>query len=132
MLPEKIQEITQWLQKSGLDLRGAEVDLAASPPLIEDALFHCQQAVEKAMKAFLTTHDSPFKKTHDLDELAILCEAIDPSLKPVLNPARGLTIYAWEFRYPGDSETPPVEEAKESLKIAKSACEALSQRAQRT
>jgi hypothetical protein len=38
-------------------LRGADIDLAASPPIIEDMLFHCQQAAEKAMKGFLTAHD---------------------------------------------------------------------------
>jgi HEPN domain-containing protein len=45
---EKIAEVRAWLQKAQNDLRGADIDLAASPPLIEDALFHCQQAAEKA------------------------------------------------------------------------------------
>jgi len=40
--------------------------LKASLPFLEDALFHCQQAVEKALKGFLTWHDRPFEKTHDL------------------------------------------------------------------
>jgi hypothetical protein len=44
---------------------GARIDLAASPPLIGDALFHCQQAAEKGMKGFLTMHDRIFQKTHD-------------------------------------------------------------------
>ena len=51
------------------------------PPLIEDALFHCQQAAEKAMKAFLTAHDTAFRKTHDLDELAATREESDASLR---------------------------------------------------
>ena len=38
--------------------------MAADPPLLEDALFHCQQAVEKVLKALLTWHDEPFRKTH--------------------------------------------------------------------
>lgn len=46
------------------DLRGAEIDLAAAPPLLGDATFHCQQAVEKALKGFLTWHDRVFRKTH--------------------------------------------------------------------
>ena len=36
-----------WLVRAHEDLRGAEVDLAATPPLLGDATFHCQQAVEK-------------------------------------------------------------------------------------
>ena len=30
-----------------------QIDLAAAPPLPGDAAFHCQQATEKALKAFL-------------------------------------------------------------------------------
>ena len=106
MQPEVAAESRAWFQKSANDLRGAEIDLAAVPPLIEDALFHCQQAAEKAMKGFLTAHETIFRKTHDLDELGQACEQIDPSLKTVLYSARDLTVFAWEFRYPGDSAVP--------------------------
>jgi hypothetical protein len=41
-----------WLRKAEGDLRAATVDLGAEPPLVDDALFHCQQAVEKALKGF--------------------------------------------------------------------------------
>jgi hypothetical protein len=85
------------------------------PPLLEDALFHCQQAAEKSMKGFLASHDRPFKKTHDLDELGRACESLDPSLIPLLMPARDLTVFAWEvlvgnvselFRKPGQNLNP--------------------------
>lgn len=42
-----------WLSKAANDLRGARIDLAADPPLIEDALFHCRQAAEKSLKAVM-------------------------------------------------------------------------------
>jgi HEPN domain-containing protein len=41
--------------------------------LLGDATFHCQQAVEKTIKAFLTWHDRAFRKTHDLVELGAEC-----------------------------------------------------------
>ena len=63
MAEEREREVRAWLRKADDDLRGAQVDLAAAPPLVEDALFHCQQAAEKAMKAFLTAHDVTFRKT---------------------------------------------------------------------
>jgi HEPN domain-containing protein len=50
MSPDKLAEARGWLTKAKEDLRGAEVDLGASPPLSGDALFHCQQAAEKALK----------------------------------------------------------------------------------
>ena len=81
MQPEKLAEVRSWLKKAAGDLRGADIDMAASPPFIEDMLFHCQQAAEKTMKGFLTAHDRIFRKTHDLDELASACEAVDPTLK---------------------------------------------------
>jgi HEPN domain-containing protein len=118
MQPEKLAEVRSWLKKAASDLRGADIDLAASPPFIEDMLFHCQQAAEKAMKGFLTAHDRIFRKTHDLDELASACEAVDPTLKEALNPARDLTVFAWEFRYPGEAEAPSLEEARKFRAMA--------------
>ena len=123
MSPDKFAEIRGWLVKADDDLRGAEIDLAASPPLSGDALFHCQQAVEKALKGFLTLHDRPFRKTHDLDELATECEQLDHSLVRVLDRARDLTPFAWRFRYPGDDEPPPAAEIVEALALAKDVVE---------
>jgi hypothetical protein len=33
---EKEAEVRSWLKKAAADLRGADIDLAASPPFIED------------------------------------------------------------------------------------------------
>jgi HEPN domain-containing protein len=118
MQPEKLAEVWSWLKKAASDLRGADIDLAASPPFIEDMLFHCKQAAEKSMKGFLTAHDRVFRKTHDLDELASACEAVNPTLKESLNPARDLTVFAWEFRYPGEAEAPSLKEARQFRAVA--------------
>jgi HEPN domain-containing protein len=56
-------ETRAWIQKSRSDLRAAEADLAATPPVLDDVAFHAQQAAEKAMKAFLTWHRLTFRKT---------------------------------------------------------------------
>ena len=123
MSPDKFAEMRGWLVKADDDLRGAEIDLAASPPLSGDALFHCQQAVEKALKGFLTLYDRPFRKTHDLDELATECEQMDDSLVGILDRARDLTPFAWRFRYPGDDEPPPAVEIVEALALARDVVE---------
>ncbi len=104
-----------WLARARSDLRGAEIDLAASPPLLGDAAFHCQQAVEKALKAFLTWHDQPFRKTHDLVELGGECVAIDATLEPHLRGTASLTEYAWRYRYPGEPFEPEESEVREAL-----------------
>jgi HEPN domain-containing protein len=65
----RVADTRGWLFKAADDLRGADIDLAAVPPLTGDAAFHCQQAVEKALKALLAWYDVPFRKTHDLAEI---------------------------------------------------------------
>ena len=91
-------------------------------------MFPAQQAVEKAVKGFLSWHDRPFRKTHNLVELGEAAAAVDSSLESLLRRAAPLTEYAWRFRYPGDMTEPPVEEAREALAIAREAFESLISR----
>lgn len=128
MQAEKQREVMAWMKKAEDDLRTAQVAMGAEPPLIESALFHCQQAVEKAMKTFLTAYDTPFRKTHNLDELACACEKIDVSLGKILDTSRELTVFAWEFRYPGDSETPPAEDAYDAIQDAQTVIKTIQSR----
>jgi HEPN domain-containing protein len=116
--PVRLADTRGWIQKAEMDMRSAQVDLAAVPPLVGDALFHCQQAVEKTLKAFLTWHDHPFRKTHDLVELGVQCAAIDAALEDLLREAAPLTEYAWKFRYPGDASEPTVAEAEVAIDVA--------------
>ncbi len=104
------------------------VDLAADPPLAEDALFHCQQAVERAPKGFPAWHDRPFRKTHDLAELGRQVSQLDPSLESACRRAEQLTVYAWVFRYPGEPGEPTVKEAEGTLALAHEVCEAVLSR----
>jgi HEPN domain-containing protein len=115
---ERAAEVREWLGKAALDLRGARIDLDARPPLLEDALFHCQQAVEKTLKAFLVWHDKPFRKTHSLEEIGRACCAIDAALTDLVDEAVPLTEYAWAFRYPGAPPVPTAGEAHAALDLA--------------
>ena len=92
--PALVEDTRGWLVKASLDLRAAQHDLEASPPLLADAVFHCQQAAEKALKAFLAWHDEPFRKTHNLEELGRQAAALDSSLGSLVDRAGGLTDYA--------------------------------------
>jgi HEPN domain-containing protein len=114
-----VAETRSWLVKAEQDLRAAQHALTALPALLEDAVFHCQQAVEKTLKAFLTWHERPFRKTHNLIELGMEVALLDRTLEPLLRGAAPLTEYAWKFRYPGDPEEPNPEEASAALALAK-------------
>lgn len=113
-----ITDTMGWLKKAASDLRAAQVGLNADPPLLEDVVFHCQQAVEKAFKAFLTYHDQPFRKTHNLEELGEECLRLDASLAQLVDEAVPLSAYAWIFRYPGEPDTPDLHECEEALSVA--------------
>ena len=107
------------------DLRAAEVLLAATPALLGEAAFHCQQAAEKSLKAYLSWHDVPFGKTHDLAAIGGLCVANDSSLEPICVRADRLSVFAWAFRYPGDPDEPTRTEVEDALALARVVHEAM-------
>jgi HEPN domain-containing protein len=45
--------ITSWLIKAENDLASAQRLIEIQPSILDTACFHCQQAVEKNLKAFL-------------------------------------------------------------------------------
>ena len=96
--PDLVAETRGWLAKAALDLRAATHEFTATPPLVDDIVFHAQQAAEKSFKAFLTWHQIPFRKTHSLEEVGEQCLAIDADLKATVDRAVPLTEYAWKFR----------------------------------
>lgn len=49
----KVAEAREWLQRAVADLESAAVLVGATPSHADTALFHVQQAAEKAWKAFL-------------------------------------------------------------------------------
>jgi len=105
--PVLVANTAAWLRKASQDLGRVDRCLGAEPPDIEDALFHCQQSAEKSLKTFLTWHDRPFRKTHDLSVLAAQCLEIDPTIQPYVDRLDDLTEYAWAFRYPTTFVEPP-------------------------
>lgn len=121
----RVAETREWLAKAALDLRSADYGLTAQPPLLSDIVFHRQQLAEKSLKGFLAWHDVPFRKTHNLAEVGGQCVEIAPTLESLLRRAARLTEYAWRFRYPGEPEEPPREEAEEALALAREVYEAI-------
>lgn len=126
--PVRVADTRAWIQKAANDLRAAEVDRAAEPPLLGDAVFHCQQTVEKALKALLTWYDRPFRKTHNLEELGEACLALDASLRSLIDRAVPLTQYAWKYRYPGDADEPATAQVDTAHEVARDALTAIRER----
>lgn len=61
MNEEKRAEVQNWLIKSQHDLGSAGRLMEGDNPYLDTAVYHCQQAAEKSLKAFLTYHDVPFE-----------------------------------------------------------------------
>lgn len=101
--PARTADTKDWLVRAVGDIAAAE-RLLKPPALFSTAVFHCQQAAEKALKGFLAWHDIPFRKTHNLEEIGEACIAIDANLRAAVDRAVPLTEYAWKFRYPGPTD----------------------------
>lgn len=94
--------VGQWIAKAELDYRTAE-RLSRDPDPIREAIaFHCQQAVEKYVKAFLVRHQVEFPKTHNLERLLDLVASIALEVAASLEETEIITPYGVEVRYPGD------------------------------
>ena len=116
--PARLADTREWLRKANEDLQAARRLLRPPRRLSNVAAFHCQQAIEKTLKAFLAWHDVPFRKTHDLATIGEACVEIDASLKNLPDRVAPLTEYAWKFRYPGEPATASHEEVQSALALA--------------
>ena len=77
-------------------LRGME-----DPAVFSEEIFgfHVQQAVEKALKAWLCALGVPFPRTHDLDELSTLIEEAGQRIPSSFHALLEFTDFAVAFRY---------------------------------
>lgn len=116
-MPPEFAEVRQWLEKADHDLRTAEAALALSKPVTDTAAFHCQQAVEKLLKAYLCWRGHEFERIHDLRALALECAGQDSAFEPWVQRVGPLTTYAVRFRYPGPND-PTLQEVQSARALA--------------
>ena len=111
-------EVRGWLLRASEDLRAGRHDLTAMPPLVNDVVFHAQQCVEKAMKAYLVHREQTFRKTHNLTELGGAVARLEPTWTELMKHASLLTEFAWRFRYPGEPATVSRQDAEQAIALA--------------
>ena len=112
MADAPVSEVRAWMVKAWRDLETARRMAAFEPPFYDIAVYHCQQAAEKAVKAFLVFHGKPFEKTHDIEVLVDFAHEMNPAFSGLADAADALTPYATRFRYPSSTfavEPEPVE-----------------------
>lgn len=96
--------LAEWVSKAEGDYLVAQRELRVRRNASYDAVcFHCQQLVEKYLKAFLYQNKVDFPKTHNLIELLELCLPVDASFELHRDLLMQLDRYGVRYRYPGRS-----------------------------
>lgn len=109
-----------WLKKAKSDLGAAELCVASGKAL-DAACFHCQQAAEKSIKAWLIAHQTTFPFVHDPGKLLTLCATLDQEFEQLRSLCAGLTPFAVALRY--DAEFWPTAADAEEALHARSICD---------
>ncbi len=113
-MTEEIEVSKQWIAKAKNDLLNADNNLKAEEIPFDTVCFHCQQAAEKLLKAYLVANGKSYPISHDL---VLILEEILPmnSSAEILRDDLALLMpYAVEIRYPDDWFMPTEEDAKEA------------------
>lgn len=120
------KEAARWLRQAEADLAGARVSTRGGR--YEWACFQCQQAAEKALKAFLYNQGRTSILTHSLRELLREAQQLQPALSTLEKAAAYLDQFYLSARYPNTlaGELIPAEyyEKKEAQKCIRS-CESI-------
>ena len=93
-------EALRWIAKADEDIRVAVLVLSADPPLADPAGYHCQQAVEKIIKALLVAAAVKVPRTHDIELLADQAVPLYPALGERMRSFMHLTEWQTASRYP--------------------------------
>lgn len=110
--------VQNWLIKAQRDLNSAKKLSGQPDQFLDTAIYHCQQAAEKAIKGFLVFHDQRFEKTHDLEILINLARPFEERFSSWYDAGECLTPYSAAFRYPGDILEPDPDEFRQALEAA--------------
>ncbi len=116
MNQETIVYLKQWIQKANEDLlvvdKLTEFEIIATSAIC----FHCQQAAEKFLKAFLISKGVDIRKTHNIEFLLAECSEFGSGFSKI--DPKNLSDFGVDIRYPGDIYTPSERETLDHQKIA--------------
>jgi len=113
----KADLVRAWLIKAQKDLLFAQEAFEWGEEYTDVACFHAQQAVEKALKAYLVWLEIEFPKTHVLEDLLDLIAQKSLSFEGWRESLQRLTPFAVEARYP-EFSLPSLGEARQAVETA--------------
>ena len=107
----------EWVKKAENDFETALALTRRKRLLTESICFHCQQCVEKYLKARLEEAGKHIPRTYDCEALLNELLPLEPLWVPWKKALARLSDYAIRVRYPGAMATEA--EAKQALKDSK-------------
>lgn len=107
-----------WMIKALHDLATARKAAAPPDPYLDTAIYHCQQAAEKSVKAFLAAKDHKIEKTHDIQALVRQALQYESAFTNWFDAAELLSPFATEYRYPDDVMEPDADTYREAYLAA--------------
>ncbi|HWZ35352.1 MAG TPA: HEPN domain-containing protein [Mucilaginibacter sp.] len=116
MTPELRTYIESWINKAEHDLISAQRLLEIEPMILDNACFHCQQAIEKCLKAYLVYRGVDIERTHNIIFLLDQCSSFDSTFSAI-DPLN-INAYAVQGRYPDTNLMPEIEEAQIYYQLA--------------
>ena len=115
---EQTEIARQWLAKAESDLLNADNNLKAENVPYDTVCFHCQQAAEKMLKAYLVARGKEYPISHDLLLILERILSLDPKAEKLRDALIFLMPYAVEVRYPDDYSMPSVEDTRKARQSA--------------
>ena len=117
-MSEKDELINEWIDKADHDLGSAKLIFLHIPKYFDTIAFHCQQAVEKYLKAVLVFYDIDFQKTHNLVYLLDLLSRQIEIDELTYDNAILLNGFSVQIRYPDKSIFLTKEELEIAIQVA--------------
>lgn len=113
----------RFMQKHEESIWYAQDDLTAAKILCREniyraSLYHCQQAAEKALKAYLVWKNATIRKTHDLIILTDICTQFDEQFLSLYEICFILKPFSTQTRYPDDFSDPELEAVERAIECA--------------
>ena len=115
---DPIEEIKEWIEKADHDLGSAKIIYLHLPEYFDTIAFHCQQAVEKYLKAILLFYQIEFLRSHDLIYLLELLSRRIEIDESKFKKAFLLNNFGVQIRYPNKIIRLTKEELETAIQIS--------------
>jgi len=118
MSDDNLKIVKIWIEKADHDVGSAKIIFQHLPDYFDTIAFHCQQSVEKYIKAALVYFDIEFQRSHDLLYLLELLSVKVGISSELFDKANLLNGFGVEIRYPDQIIYLTKDEIEQAILIA--------------